>query len=215
MLDYAHMASSSVRLLKPIIPSAFLAFGAGASYDYQSRETSGYHGESSLDYSSRAVRAPLTTPMHPLADPSDEVMASNLAQNDDIVDFTDEVWITTALRSQEWQNSIEQLLYVEAFEDGWDGVRSKRADVDAIADAFFLLTLLESERSNLLAPMIGLDADGIVVFTWESEDLVGSLSVFGDDTFAYYLERNDEVISSGEASLSEGISPTLATALLV
>lgn len=213
MFDSAYMASSSASFLKPILPSAFLVLTAAASYSYERSAPNDLHEKAKVDQSSRNVRVPLTSPTHLIVEPSVEDSASNLMPDVDFLEFLDEEWISSGLRSTSWQASYDQLSDIESFDEGWQGFGSKAADFSTIADAYYILNLLEEEGS-LLAPMVGLDAEGIVVLTWDSPDLVGTMSVFGDDTFAYYLERNGEVVSAGEASLFEEIAEALQNALM-
>lgn len=60
-------------------------------------------------------------------------------------------------------------------------------------------------------PLIGLDQDGTVVMTFTPDDhkAFGSLSVYGDGTFAYYIEGEGGIISDGDAKIDAPLPDAL------
>jgi hypothetical protein len=98
-------------------------------------------------------------------------------------------------------------------QNGWYGDTSLAAAGETVADAFSLLEKLDRQMFDCPIPMIGLDSDGYVVLTWDTGNLIGSLSIFGDGTYAYYLETIDAHEKEGEALISMPISSKLINLL--
>ena len=53
-----------------------------------------------------------------------------------------------------------------------------------------------------------MDSDGTIVFSFQPErcEVIGSLTVFGDGTYSYCIEKNGSSVESGAAMISEPIA---------
>lgn len=128
---------------------------------------------------------------------------------------TDTTWADDAVRSPGWVAAAKRLDEASMFDDGWSGPESCAADRGALLGAHALLAELEQVIPAAAAPKVGLDSDGLPLLSWRNGGLVGSLSVFDTDTYAYYIERDDRAISCEEARLSQPLSVDLVNFLSV
>lgn len=122
---------------------------------------------------------------------------------------------TTSIRAQASLSvgASRSLDIVRNLHDGWQGPQSLGPTADTILDAYAFIEKLSSKLPEGPAPMIGLDSDGFVVMSWDSGTLTGSLSIFGDGTYAFYVANGRKVGNSGEARISDPI-PTLLLEVL-
>lgn len=96
---------------------------------------------------------------------------------------------------------------------------SSRASVTARtkSDAVTLLRRMADEIVERPLPFLGLDADGCIVMTWHDGIIAGNLSVFGDGTYTYFLQRVDDQdtrIVSDDARISEPLKRGLVDLLV-
>jgi len=108
------------------------------------------------------------------------------------------------VRLPAWQISYDQLAEIETFSDGWGGYNSKAALSDSVIDSKLLLSRLEAALPTGPSPKIGVDDEGYIVFTWDERHVVGSLSVFEDGTYEFYLKGKTGKLGSASREISEG-----------
>lgn len=83
-------------------------------------------------------------------------------------------------------------------------------------DAVTLIRRMADEIVARPLPLLGLDADGCIVMTWHDDFVSGNLSVFGDGTYAYFLQRvedQDTRTISDEARISDPLKRNLVDLL--
>lgn len=124
-------------------------------------------------------------------------------------------WADDAVRAPAWLAASKRLDEACTFEDGWSGPDSVAADAGAVMGARALLAELERAFDASLAPKVGLDSDGLPVLSWKQGELVGSLSVFDADTYAFYIDRAGRKVFSEEAKLSQPLPDELVAILSV
>jgi len=145
-----------------------------------------------------------------------ELEASDEAiQIEDRQDLLNSDWEEGLGRSSEWASCYMQLENVATLEKGWDGDESLPASDEAVMDAEFLLRQLEEVGGNSVAPMVGLDSDGYIVLTWDEGELTGSLSVYGDNTFGFFVERGGVSVKSGEVQIEAPLPVNLLKVLTI
>lgn len=128
---------------------------------------------------------------------------------------------TTALPSARASTShvlpeavLDRLNWLSELEDEWQGAGSSAATKDTISDAEGLLSKLYREVPEPPTPSIGLDSDGFIVMSWSSDQLFGSLSIFGDGTYAYYIERSEKKAKQSDAKINAPLPPKLKEILI-
>ena len=97
--------------------------------------------------------------------------------------------------------------------DGWQGAGSLAATDETIDDAYAFLKRLVTELPDAPKPNIGLDSDGCIVLSWKNNRLIGNLSIFGDGTFSYYIEKDEDVAKAGEAKVASPLPYQLSEIL--
>lgn len=98
--------------------------------------------------------------------------------------------------------AVAEMEIVRSLAAGWEGPGSLPASEAATGDAYELLSKMASDFPEGAIPSIGLDSDGVIVMSWNDGDLVGSLSVQGDGTYSYYIERDGHEPQGGEAKIA-------------
>jgi hypothetical protein len=84
-----------------------------------------------------------------------------------------------------------------------------------IREAGTLLRLIASLGSGVTFPDLGFDTDGTVVLTFaKQKGPFGSLSIFGDGTYSYYLEKDGEAIECDAALIAQPLGLALKNFLL-
>lgn len=106
-----------------------------------------------------------------------------------------------------------RMMMLKSLSDGWQGPGSLAAADETIDDAFVLLKRLVTDLPDAPEPKIGLDSDGYIVLSWKKGRLVGNLSVFGDGTFSYYLEKDTDVAKDNEANVASPLPRKLSNIL--
>ena len=110
--------------------------------------------------------------------------------------------------------AIARLGYLRGFGDGWKGPDSTAVTLEAFVDANSLLEKIAAEAQVRPLPKIGLDSDGVVVMSWGGPDLHGSLSVFGDGTYSYFLRGRGDPAKNGEVRISDPLPADLRRVLM-
>jgi hypothetical protein len=111
----------------------------------------------------------------------------------------------------------EQRLQMLASMDMRDSFEAGNAPIPAaVRDAGILLRKFAALEAELILPDIGLDLDGTIVYSFHPDrnGLIGSLSVFGDGTYSFYLEKNGDFIESGAAKIAQPLDLNLQNLLL-
>lgn len=82
---------------------------------------------------------------------------------------------------------------------------------DVFRDAGVLLRKLASAAHDGFLPDLGLDSDGTIVFSFHPDrcGVVGSMSIFGDGTYSYCIEREGISVECGSAPISSPIARDL------
>ncbi|MDB5658302.1 MAG: hypothetical protein JWS10_917 [Cypionkella sp.] len=111
-------------------------------------------------------------------------------------------WLVRADFPNNWIELVQELESFSTFSPGWHGDGSMALTQDTEKDARTLLHKLAWANPAGFLPMVGMDSEGSIVLTWDNQKIVGSLSVFGDGTFAYYIERGGEVRKDGATDLT-------------
>ena len=201
----ADLRTSSRPYPLPKIPSALLLAGmamAPVTASYQAvRDT----GEAAL----RQLHGTVRLGQGFFTRSSDDLIV--LVARTDSMTFTKSLptHTTVDLVKPSLKAAAERLSYLRSLDDGWQGEGSVAASQETGLDAGSLLEKLSSEIPERWMPQIGLDSDGFIVMSWDDEALVGSLSVFGDGTYAYFLRRGAQVVKAGEVRISDPISHNL------
>lgn len=107
------------------------------------------------------------------------------------------------------QAAQERLSWLASLEDGWQGQGSRSTSTETKEDATSLLEKLAAELPHGPLPMLGMDSEGYIVMTWNEGELVCSLSVFGDGTYAFFAQRNGITAKSGDARISDPVPSRL------
>jgi len=79
-----------------------------------------------------------------------------------------------------------------------------------------LLRKLAALGPQCTLPTLGMDTDGTVVFSYLTSEnrLVGSMSVFGDGTYSYCIERDGKSVQSGASLIAGPLDKNLMQLLL-
>lgn len=100
------------------------------------------------------------------------------------------------------ERAVAEMKVVRSLPNGWQGPGSLAASPATTGDAYELLSKMVTDLPEGVVPSIGLDSDGIIVMSWNDGVLAGSLSVHGDGTYSYYIERDGHAPQSGEANIA-------------
>ena len=109
----------------------------------------------------------------------------------------------------------EEIIELASYEDGWKGQDSLGASEQATGDVKTLVRQLAAVPGRRMLPMVGLDDEGVYSLTWDDDVVLGSLSVFGDGTYAYSLRRDGDRIADGRARIVEPLSEAFVRFLTV
>ena len=58
-------------------------------------------------------------------------------------------------------------------------------------------------------PVLGLDTDGTIVMSWSGNGLTGSMTIYGDGTYSYFVRRDGAAARDPEAQIDQPIGETL------
>lgn len=101
-----------------------------------------------------------------------------------------------------WRAAADDLAYARRLFDGWKGPGSVKPPKSAIDDAASILSAMATASvasARSVAPALGVDAGGEIVMSWGGrEGLFGSMSICGDGTFAFYVERGNTCAEDGD-----------------
>ena len=111
----------------------------------------------------------------------------------------------------ELKRSLGRLNYLRTLADGWLGEDSLAASEVTGKEAEDLLKRLRREAPAAPLPVLGLDTDGTIVMSWSEDGLTGSMTIYGDGTYSYFVRRNGEAARDTEAAINEPIAEALRT----
>jgi hypothetical protein len=101
----------------------------------------------------------------------------------------------------ELKRSLGRLNYLRSLPDGWLGEDSLGASEATGIDADQLLRRIRQDAPSAPLPVLGLDTDGTIVMSWSSGGLTGSMTVYGDGTYSYFVRRDGHVARDAEAAI--------------
>jgi hypothetical protein len=104
-----------------------------------------------------------------------------------------------------FERSLGRLNYLRTLADGWLGEDSFGSTEFSGREAEALLRRLRNEAPTAPLPVLGLDTDGTIVMSWSGNGLTGSLTVYGDGTYSYFVRRQGKVARAPEARIDEPI----------
>lgn len=107
------------------------------------------------------------------------------------------------------KRSLGRLNYIRTLPDGWLGDDSVGSSEDTGSQAEKLLRRLRAEAPSAPLPVLGLDVDGTIVMSWSAGGLTGSMTIYGDGTYSYFVRRGDLVARDPKATISEPIAEAL------
>jgi hypothetical protein len=119
-------------------------------------------------------------------------------------------WRTVDL---ELKRSLGRLNYLRSLPDGWLGGDSCGASEDTGKQAEKLLRRIRREVPSAPLPVLGLDTDGTIVMSWSRGDLVGSMTIYGDGTFSYFVRRNAASAKNINAMIDQPLGKDLTDLL--
>lgn len=109
----------------------------------------------------------------------------------------------------ELKRSLGRLNYLRSLPDGWLGEDSYAASVNVGIQAERLLRRIRNEAPTAPLPVLGLDTDGTIVMSWSRGELVGSMTVYGDGTFSYFVRRNIISVKNIDALIEQPLGKDL------
>jgi hypothetical protein len=107
------------------------------------------------------------------------------------------------------KRSLGRLNYLRTLPDGWLGEDSVGSSEDAGIQAEQLLRRIRKEAPSAPLPVLGLDTDGTIVMNWSAGGLTGSMTIYGDGTYSYFVRRGGHVARASEAAINEPIAEPL------
>lgn len=113
----------------------------------------------------------------------------------------------------ELKRSLGRLNYLRSLPDGWLGEDSRGASEDTGNQAEQLLRRIRREAPRAPLPVLGLDTDGTIVMSWSRGDLVGSMTIYGDGTFSYFVRRNAAYVKNIDAIIDQPLGKDLTDLL--
>ena len=123
-----------------------------------------------------------------------------------------------ALIGPAWQVAAADLSFARSLVDGWKGPGSLGPSESAIDDATSILSAMAMALAGVVdrvAPALGVDGTGEVVLSWSGrEGIFGSLSINGDGTFSFYVERHQQIAEGGDLPITGSLPGALVDVLL-
>lgn len=107
------------------------------------------------------------------------------------------------------EKAVGRAAAYSSLRDGWKGEGSVAPSIQTISDASELLTQFATEMPEIAAPMISADEDGSICLYWRDGDMMATISVFGDGTFATYAEGFADPVRSDSDVIGEPLPPAL------
>lgn len=111
---------------------------------------------------------------------------------------------------QSMRSAFDRIEFLAAKPNGWKGVNTLAAKVEACVDVIAVVEKLIDSFSGYMMPDIGLDAEGIFSLSWNQPPLMACVSVYGDGTFSCFARRGERSFSAD----SETIAGPLPDALI-
>ena len=123
-----------------------------------------------------------------------------------------------AMAGPEWRAAAADLTFARGLFDGWKGPGSRKPSKSAADDAASILSVMATAfaaTSRPVAPALGVDAGGEIVMSWSGrEGLFGSMSINGDGTFAFYVERGNNSAEDGDLPIAGSLPKPFIDVLL-
>jgi hypothetical protein len=122
------------------------------------------------------------------------------------------------LVSAGWRSAAADLEIARSLADGWKGPNSCKPLKNATDDAASILSAMATifaTTARPVAPALGVAADGEIVMSWGGRDgLFGSMSISGDGTFAFYVERGNIRAEDGDVPIAAALPKPFIDVLL-
>ncbi len=147
----------------------------------------------------------LTLPVHDQLDFQAAILGSAMEEVETVDALSSDKWADNVNRPAGWMEAEDQLAALHDLKDGWCGKGSVAANRVALMSAAALLRYLEQDIPLGPTPNVSLDLDGLPVLTWQQDGVFGSMSVFDDDTYSFYVERGKLNANEGDARLSDAL----------
>ena len=109
--------------------------------------------------------------------------------------------------------SIHRIESYRSVEDGWKGSESVAPTSRVIDDATDFLVQISKEMPDIPRPLISADEDGVICLYWQHDEVLATISIHGDDTYAFYAEGFDDPVRSDEESIGSPIPPRLISTM--
>ena len=117
-----------------------------------------------------------------------------------------------------WRAAAADLTFARGLIDGWKGPGSRKPSKSATDDAASILSVMATAFATAarpVAPALGVDAGGEIVMSWSGrEGLFGSMSISGDGTFAFYVERGNSSAENGDLPIAGSLPQPFIDVLL-
>lgn len=107
----------------------------------------------------------------------------------------------------------QRLEYLSRLDDGWDAGEGFAPSNNTVREAFAVLRKFSLQFPHGPEPTIGMSHEGDLVFSWNNEKFYGSLTVYGDGTYAYYFDNGEAFTQSGESKISQPLPSDLVSIL--
>jgi hypothetical protein len=204
--------ATTASAIAPFLIGALLPFGPSVGSVRATVVGVGETTENTESTIGRSSRAPLTPLPHLLAE--EIVEASYSAETLPLERLILTERGTGIDGETAWHVAFTSVDEIAALPDGWDGDGSRAASPEALREASALLISLSTILPEGPAPLVGLDSAGTVVLTLDDKNLKGSMSVFGDGTYAFYVQKADLCANHGDAIVGQPLDPDLRAVLL-
>lgn len=109
----------------------------------------------------------------------------------------------------EFNRSLGRLNYLRTLTNGWLGEGSFGASTETGREAEDFLKRLRREAPTAPLPVLGLDTDGTIVMSWSGNGLTGSMTIYGDGSYSYFVRRDGTTARDSEAQINRPIREPL------
>lgn len=94
---------------------------------------------------------------------------------------------------------------------------SHRPSAQTVREAGILIRKIVILGSDFIMPTIGLDNDGNIIFSFASQlhKVFGSVTIYGDETYSYSIERGSLIAEDGSALIADPISSAFRESIKV
>lgn len=110
-------------------------------------------------------------------------------------------------------DATEAVLSYGKYVDGWKGAGSLAPTPETIEETVNLLQKIASEATGVPKPMISADDEGCLSLYWSNAEFAGSIFVYGDGTYSYYVEGYGLPVEADSASIDAPLDPDLLYAM--